>query len=104
MGHLRVGARADIVLYDLLPETAGEEMLSALSDCWCMIKDGVLVRQGGAFTGLEPPRITRCREIDEDVSGLAQTDLFQNATLRFENLRPYPHEQGHAGGLEQKRS
>lgn len=100
VGHLRVGARANIALYNLQPETGGEEMLSALRDCWCLIKDGVLVRQGGAFTGQEPPHETRCREmIDADLSGLAQTDLFQNTTLRSENLGVLPDEQDQADSL-----
>jgi formylmethanofuran dehydrogenase subunit A len=90
VGHLRVGARANIALYDLKPEAGGEKVLCALCDCWCLIKDGVLVREGGAFTGRVPPRETRRREIAGDVSGVARSDLFQNPTLRFENLGACP--------------
>jgi formylmethanofuran dehydrogenase subunit A len=97
VGHLRIGARANVALYDLNPETGGDEMLAALCDCWCLIKDGVLVREGGAFTGREPPRETRRREIAGDVSGAARSDLFQNPTLRFENLGVCPGAQGRGG-------
>ena len=96
VGHLRVGARANIALYDLKPGTGGEETLSALANCWCLIKDGVLVREGGTFTGQKPPAGLRCPEIDEDLSGLAQTDLFQNTTRRFENLGAFPSMQAQA--------
>jgi formylmethanofuran dehydrogenase subunit A len=99
LGHLRVGARANIALYDLQEETRGEEMLSALRNCWCLIKDGVLVREAGEFTGHKPPTEIRCREIDEDLPELAQTDLFQNATLRFENLGAFQLERCPAESL-----
>lgn len=86
LGHLRPGARANLVIYDLKPEAGGEETEAALRDCWCLVKDGVLVREEGAFTGRNPPVQIRSREVDVDVSGLSHTDLFQNATLRFEHL------------------
>jgi formylmethanofuran dehydrogenase subunit A len=98
VGHLREGAKASLVLYDLPTETAGEEVTSALRDCWCLIKDGVLVREEGAFTGRKPPVETRSREVDVDLSGLAQTDLLQNATLRFEHLDACPSEEERADG------
>jgi hypothetical protein len=86
LGHLRVGARASLVVYDMHPESRGEAITEALRDCWCLIKDGVVVRQGGAFTGAKPPVDLRCRELDVDLSGLSQTDLLQNPTLRTEHL------------------
>ena len=93
VGHLRVGARASLALYDPLSEKGKEETASALTDCWCLLKDGVLVRDRGTFTGQQPPVETRCRDIDADLSGLTKKDLFQNATLRFEHLGAYPGQQ-----------
>lgn len=97
LGHLRVGARASLVVYDMRPESSGKEIEEALRDCWCLLKDGVLVREGGAFTGTKPPVQVRCRELDVDLSGLEQTDLLQNPTLRYEHLdvRGRETEQGH---------
>lgn len=86
LGHLRTGARANLVLYDMQPGAKGEATEAALRDCWCLIKDGVLIREEGAFTGRKPPVETRSREVDVDLSGLTQTDLLQNTTLRFEHL------------------
>jgi len=90
LGHLRTGARANLVLYDMRPGANGDETEEALRDCWCLIKDGVIVREEGAFTGRKPPVQTRSREVDVDLSGLTQTDLLQNTTLRFEHLDARP--------------
>jgi hypothetical protein len=98
-GHLRVGTRANIAIYDLRAETAGENMLSALADCWCLIKDGVLVREEGVFTGRKPPTKMCGRHVDEDDRGFAEADLFQNTTLRFENLGLLPCERNPAESL-----
>jgi hypothetical protein len=68
------------------PDTSGKETEVAFRDCWCLIKDGVLVREEGAFTGRKPPVERRSRQVDVDLSGLTQTDLLQNSTLRFEHL------------------
>jgi len=92
LGHLRTGGRANLVVYDMQPDTDGVETEEALRDCWCLIKDGVLVRQEGSFTGRTPRVATRSREVDVDLSGLAQTDLLQNTTLRFEHLDARPSE------------
>ena len=86
LGHLRVGARASLAVYDLQPESRGGEITEALRDCWCLIKDGVVVRERGTFTGAKPPVEVRGRKVDVDLSGLAQTDLLQNPTLRTEHL------------------
>ena len=99
LGHLRTGARANLVVYDMQPDTSGEETEGAFRDCWCLIKDGVLVREEGAFTGRKPPVETRSREVDVDLSGLTQTDLLQNATLRFEHLDACPFEEDRTDGL-----
>jgi len=99
LGHLRTGARANLVVYDMRPDTNGEEKEEALRDCWLLIKDGVLVRQEGAFTGTKPPVETRSRNVDVDLSGLSQTDLLQNATLRFEHLDACPSAEERADGL-----
>jgi len=99
VGHLRMGARANLALYDLPQGAAGGETTSALRDCWCLIKDGVLVREASAFTGREPPVEMRRRSVDVDVSGLAQSDLLQNSTLRFEHLDVCPPEEDQPGSL-----
>ena len=85
-GHVKPGARANVALYDIGEKMTADRMRSALSDCWCLIKDGVVVREQGAFTGAVPPTEIRCHTVDEDVSALSQTDLLQNPTLRLENL------------------
>jgi hypothetical protein len=99
LGHLRTGGRANLVVYDMQPDTTGEEAEKALRDCWCLIKDGVLVREEGTFTGNKPIVETRAREVDVDLSGLAQTDLLQNTTLRFEHLDARPSEADWANDL-----
>ena len=99
IGHLRVGARANLALYDLRPGATARETTEALRDCWCLIKDGVLVREGGSFTGCEPPVEVRSRSVDVDVSDLAQSDLLQNPTLRFEHLDVCPPRENPAGSL-----
>jgi formylmethanofuran dehydrogenase subunit A len=99
LGHLRKGARANLVVYDLQPDTNGEETEVAFRDCWLLIKDGVLVREEGAFTGRKPPVETRSRKVEVDLSGLTQTDLLQNATLRFEHLDACPSTEERADGL-----
>jgi formylmethanofuran dehydrogenase subunit A len=86
LGHLQSGARANLVLYDLQTGGNPQQTQEALSQCWCLIKDGVLVREDGAFSHRRPPTEIRSREVDTDLSGLTQTDLLQNATLRFEHL------------------
>jgi hypothetical protein len=99
LGHLRKGARANLAVYDMQPESSGEDTEVALRDCWCLIKDGVLVREEGAFTGRKPPVETRSREVDVDLSGLTQSDLLQNTTLRFEHLDVCPAEEDQAESL-----
>jgi formylmethanofuran dehydrogenase subunit A len=99
LGHLRTGARANLVVYDMQPDTNGEETERAFRDCWCLIKDGVLVREEGAFTGKNPPVETRSRAVDVDLSGLTQSNLLQNATLRHEHLDACPSEEQRADGL-----
>ena len=99
LGHLRTGARANLVVYDMQPDTSGEETERAFRDCWCLIKDGVLVREEGAFTGKKPPVETRSREVDVDLSGLTQSNLLQNATLRHEHLDACPSEEQRTDGL-----
>jgi hypothetical protein len=90
LGHLRAGSRANLVVYDMQPDANREEKEEALRDCWLLIKDGVIVREEGAFTGRKPPVATRSCEVDVDLSALMQTDLFQNTTLRFEHLDARP--------------
>ena len=86
LGHLRAGARANLVVYDVKPGANGGQTEEALRNCWCLVKDGVIVREEGAFTGRKPPVQTRSRKVDVDLSDLTQTDLLQNTTLRFEHL------------------
>jgi len=86
MGHLRVGARACLVVYDLRPGIREDRLAEALADCWCLVKDGVVIREEGAFTEDRVP----CRVVGPpgrmDGEALRGTDLFENATLRLENL------------------
>lgn len=86
LGHLRVGARACVVVYDW-PSGSGEDRLAeALANCWCLIKDGVVVREEGAFTEALVPHRVAFSVQEGDLSDLRGLDLFENATLRFENL------------------
>lgn len=86
VGHLRVGARACLVVYDLRLGIREDRLAEALADCWCLVKDGVVIREEGAFTAGRVP----CRMLGPpgrlDVVDLRGTDLFENATLRLENL------------------
>jgi len=86
LGHLNPGARASAVIYDLRPGMEAREAACALADCWCLVKDGVVVREEGRFSGFVAPARIRGRHVAEDGSEFSQTDLFQNATLRFEHL------------------
>ena len=90
LGHLQSGARANVVLYDIQGGGDPQQTEEALSECWCLIKDGVLVREDGAFTGKNPPVKTCSRDMDIDLSSLRQTDLLQSATLQFEHLDACP--------------
>jgi len=86
IGHLCVGARANAVVYDWLPEPGREPLAAALSDCWCLIKDGRRIREEGAFMEAPVRGRTRLRENRADLSVLTRTDLFRNPTLRLEHL------------------
>lgn len=88
LGHLRVGARACLAVYDLSGGTREDGLAEALADCWCLIKDGVVIREEGAFTGVRPPRRVLGRTGEANASEWRGLDLFENATLRFENLGP----------------
>lgn len=97
MGHLRVGARAHVAIYDLRDGgTPAEDLIRALSSCWCLIKDGVLVRENGEFTETPPSVTIRFGEIEADVERLAHCDLLQNPTLRLEHLRRNGRREGRA--------
>ncbi len=85
-GHLRVGARAHVAVYDWRPGMGQEQGAAALSDCWCLIKDGIRLREEGAFTDAPAAGRTRSRNDETDLLPLSRTDLFQNPTLRFEHL------------------
>ncbi len=87
MGHLGVGARANVAVYEVEEGMSAEELIRALSRCWCLVKDGVLVRKDGEFTGTHPSVTIRHGEIEADVERLAHCDLLQNPTLRLEHLR-----------------
>ncbi|MFC1824992.1 amidohydrolase family protein, partial [Thermodesulfobacteriota bacterium] len=87
MGHLKVGARANVSIYDLNGEMSANDMITSLSDCWCLIKDGVPVRKNGAFTGTKPLSSIRYREVEADINALKHSDLLLNPTLRLENLK-----------------
>mgnify|MGYP005831011773 CR=1 FL=1 len=86
IGHLRVGARASLAVYDLRPGMGEDRLAEALVDCWYLLKDGVVIREEGTFTGGRAP----CRVVSPpgrmDGVDLRGTDLFENATLRLENL------------------
>jgi formylmethanofuran dehydrogenase subunit A len=86
IGHLRVGARAHVAVYDWRPEMTQEQKAAALSDCWCLIKDGVRIREGGAFTEAPSRGRTHRRELETNVAVLSKTDLLRNPTLRQEHL------------------
>ena len=86
LGHLGAGARACVAIYDL-PADGGKNLTeSTFRDCWCLIKDGVPVRERGEFTGLQPPRQTRTRPLEADLEELTRAEAFQNQTVRAENL------------------
>jgi len=87
LGNLCPGSSASVVIYDLQEGSDVEKATDALSDCWCLIKDGVLVRDQAGFTGDVPPARTRYRDPDVDLSEVDHTDLFQNPTLRAQQLR-----------------
>jgi hypothetical protein len=86
LGHLQEGARASLAIYALDSEVPSDQTSPTRSDTWCFIKDGIRVREGGRFTGIAPPRRMRTPELEVDLKGLEATDLFQNPTLRMENL------------------
>ncbi len=85
-GHLQEGAKASLAIYDVNPETVTDRITEALSHCWCLVKEGVLVRENGEFTGQVPPNRIYGREMDVDESALTHTNLLQYPTLRFEHL------------------
>jgi hypothetical protein len=86
LGHLKTGAAASVVIYDFEPGKSSGQMVEALSKCWCLIKEGVVVRENGSFTNAAPPAKIRYRKMDTELAMLKQTALLQNPTLRLENL------------------
>jgi len=86
MGHLGIGARAQVAIYDLEPQMDSEQIKTALSGCWCLIKDGICIRENGEFTGQLAPACLQRRRVEVDLSGLLSTELLQNPTLRYEHL------------------
>jgi len=87
LGHLQEGARASIAIYGLEPSEPSDPTKSTLVDTWCLIKDGIPVREEGRFTGMDPPRQLRASGLQADLEGIEKADLFQNPTMRLENLR-----------------
>jgi formylmethanofuran dehydrogenase subunit A len=86
LGHLKTGAAANVVIYDLEPRKSSRQIAEALSNCWCLIKEGVVIRDKGSFINVSPPSKIRYRKMDTDLAILKQTALLQNPTLRLENL------------------
>lgn len=88
LGHLNIGARACLAVYDFSGSTGEDNVAEALSNCWCLVKDGIVIREEGAFTGAKPLRRMAGPTGYGGAAEWRGVDLFENGTLRFENLGP----------------
>jgi formylmethanofuran dehydrogenase subunit A len=86
-GHLEIGARADVSVYEVAAGMQTRDLSRAMGNCWCLIKDGVVVRDKGAFTGLKPPRRFRSKMVETRGADPRQSEVALNASLRCEHLK-----------------
>jgi hypothetical protein len=76
-----------LAVYDLQAGEDEDRLAEVLADCWCLVKDGVVIREEGAFTGVRKPSRAAGPTTGETGAGdLRGLELFENATLRVENL------------------
>ncbi len=93
IGHLKVGARANIAIYDYSVGMDPIAVSQAMSNCWCLIKDGIVVRYEGTFTGKVPPRRLRFRDMAPPAGDvLSNTSFLTYTSLRSEHLACLPYE------------
>jgi len=98
-GHLGPGARADVALFDLPPDTPSSGWAQALSRCRTLLKAGVVVIEDFDLVQPQTPKATYYRRTGAE-EGPLLAELCQYRSFRPENLW-VPDELGEAWvGLE----
>jgi len=93
-GHLSVGARADIALFDL-PAEAEERWPQQVRGCRTLIKSGTVVVEDGRLVRPDAPKIVHYRRTGAASTPLV-SELCQYRSLRPENLWPLEDLEGAA--------
>lgn len=84
-GHLRVGARADVAIFDLPMDAPRRGWLKGLSRCHTLIKAGVVVVEDFELVAPETAKATYYRRTGADAGPLL-AEICQYRSLRPENL------------------
>jgi len=84
-GHLKNGARADVALFDLAPDTPASRWAEGLSRCHTLLKAGEVVLENFELVQPEAPKATYYRRTGAaDMPLLAEICLYRS--IRPENL------------------
>jgi len=84
-GHLQAGARADVALFDLPPDTPSSRWVKGLSRCHTLIKAGEVVLENFNLVAPETPKATYYRRTGA-IEGPLLAEICQYRSLRPENL------------------
>jgi formylmethanofuran dehydrogenase subunit A len=84
-GHLGLGARADVALFDLPPDTPSNLWVQGLSRCHTLIKAGEVVIENYHLAQPEVPKATYYRRTGA-IEGPLLAEICQYRSLRPENL------------------
>jgi formylmethanofuran dehydrogenase subunit A len=84
-GHLQAGARADVALFDLAPDTPSSQWVKGLSRCHTLIKAGEVVIENFNLVQPEAPKATYYRRTGA-VEGPLLAEICQYRSIRPENL------------------
>jgi formylmethanofuran dehydrogenase subunit A len=84
-GHLAPGARADVAIFDLPPDTPPRKWIKGLSRCHTLIKAGEVVVENFQLVAPEAPKATYYRRTAA-AEGPLLAEICQYRSLRPENL------------------
>lgn len=84
-GHLKAGARADVALFDLPPDTPSNRWVKGLSRCHTLLKAGEVVVENFELVAPETPKATYYRRTGA-IEGPLLAEICQYRSLRPENL------------------
>ncbi|MBI4795436.1 MAG: amidohydrolase family protein, partial [Deltaproteobacteria bacterium] len=84
-GHLGPGARANVALFDLPPDTPSSQWVKGLSRCHTLLKAGEVVLENFELVQPEAPKATYYRRTGA-IDGPLLAEICQYRSLRPENL------------------